>query len=76
MSKISIINLKIAKIVLVRYFDYKWTCWLCNESNFIHGEMKQRYGVLIHFYNLLVSWVSDIDLLCVVVLTFKLEIIL
>jgi hypothetical protein len=64
------------KITLMKYFDYKWTHWLYNESNFIQGEMKQRYGVLIHFYNLLVSWVSEIDLLFVVVLRSKLEIII
>jgi hypothetical protein len=64
------------KVALVRYFDYKWTWWLYNESNFIQGEMKQRYGVLIHFYNLSVSWVNEIDLLFVVMLTSKLEIIL
>lgn len=49
-SKIEIIFLIIPKITLMKHLNYKLTWWLYSDSSFIQGELKQRYGDLIHFW--------------------------
>ncbi len=52
----------------MKHFYYKWTWQSCNNSRFIQGEIKQRYGELIHFESPLMNWVNEIDPFFVVVI--------
>jgi len=50
----------------MKYFDYKWTWQLCNDSSFTQDEMKSEYGDLVHFSKPWMNCVSEIDTFFVV----------